>query len=414
MASLANVEHRNQDATVYVANLDYACTQTVLLELFAQVGKVKSIYMPTDKITGSHNGYGFVEFTDVLDADYAIQILNMIKFYDRPLKLGKSSLRSSKAELWSKDVGANLFIGNLDPIDVDEHLLYDTFSSFGTLLKQPKIMREDNETNDSKGFGFVSFDNFESSDTAIECMNSQFLCSRQIIVQYAFKKDTTTNGNGKDGNNTNTTHSHERHGSRAERMLAAQRNSQQNKQPQKQQPTTRNNPAMPSRPGMSPPMMMMMGNNNMGSMMGNNMNRNMNMTNNSGMGTGVPPPPPPPMMNMMGGGGGYNGRSGGGSSQQPPPPGNYGPGPVSNGGGFGGGGNNNMGGGGRGGRGRGLSMTQPAWMTQQQNQNQQQGLGGMPPPPPPSTMMGGGGAPPPPPPPPPLPPMMQSQSQSAG
>ncbi|OEU05698.1 RRM_1-domain-containing protein [Fragilariopsis cylindrus CCMP1102] len=285
MASLANVEHRNQDATVYVANLDYACTQTVLLELFAQVGKVKSIYMPTDKITGSHNGYGFVEFTDVLDADYAIQILNMIKFYDRPLKLGKSSLRSSKAELWSKDVGANLFIGNLDPIDVDEHLLYDTFSSFGTLLKQPKIMREDNDTNDSKGFGFVSFDNFESSDTAIECMNSQFLCSRQIIVQYAFKKDTT-NTNSKDCSSSN--HSHERHGSRAERMLAAQR--------------------------------------------------------------------------------------------------------------------------------RGLSMTQPAWMTQQQNQNQ--GLGGMPPPPPPpSTMMGGGGAPPPPTPPlpPPLPPMMQSsQSQSAG
>ena len=422
MASLANVEHRNQDATVYVANLDYACTQTVLLELFAQVGKVKSIYMPTDKITGSHNGYGFVEFTDVLDADYAIQILNMIKFYDRPLKLGKSSLRSSKAELWSKDVGANLFIGNLDPIDVDEHLLYDTFSSFGTLLKQPKIMREDNETNDSKGFGFVSFDNFESSDTAIECMNSQFLCSRQIIVQYAFKKDTTS----KDGNNPNTTHSHERHGSRAERMLAAQRNSQQNKQQPKQ--PIRNNSAMPnnnSRPGMPPPMMMM-GNNNMNNntnMMGmgmGNMNRNMNMNNNSGMGSmgmGVPPPPPPPMMNMMGGGsggggGGYNGRSGGGSQQQPPPPGNYGPGQGSNsvGGGFGGGG-------GRGGRGRGLSMTQPAWMTQQQNQNQ--GLGGMPPPPPPppSTMMGGGGAPPPPPPPlpPPLPPMMQSsQSQSAG
>jgi splicing factor 3B subunit 4 len=417
MASLANVEHRNQDATVYVANLDYACTQTVLLELFAQVGKVKSIYMPTDKITGSHNGYGFVEFTDVLDADYAIQILNMIKFYDRPLKLGKSSLRSSKAELWSKDVGANLFIGNLDPIDVDEHLLYDTFSSFGTLLKQPKIMREDNDTNDSKGFGFVSFDNFESSDTAIECMNSQFLCSRQIIVQYAFKKDTTTNS--KDGNNTNTTHSHERHGSRAERMLAAQRNSQQNKQQQKQQPTTRNNSAMP-RPGMPPPMMMMnnnnMNNNNnmmgMGMGMGNNMNRNMNMNNNSGMssmGMGVPPPPPPPMMNMMGGssgGGGYNGRSGGGS-QQAPPPGNYGPGPVSNSGGFG---NNTMGGGGRGGRGRGLSMTQPAWMTQQQ-----QGLEGMPPPPPPTMMGGGGGgggAPPPPPPPPPLPPMMQSQSQA--
>jgi RNA recognition motif-containing protein len=31
------------------------------------------------------------------------------------------------------DVGANLFIGNLDP-DVDEKMLQDTFASFGNLL----------------------------------------------------------------------------------------------------------------------------------------------------------------------------------------------------------------------------------------------------------------------------------------
>lgn len=32
------------------------------------------------------------------------------------------------------DVGANLFVGNLDP-EVDEKLLYDTFSAFGMILQ---------------------------------------------------------------------------------------------------------------------------------------------------------------------------------------------------------------------------------------------------------------------------------------
>ena len=36
------------------------------------------------------------------------------------------------------DVGANLFIGNLDP-EVDEKLLYDTFSAFGVILQTPKV-----------------------------------------------------------------------------------------------------------------------------------------------------------------------------------------------------------------------------------------------------------------------------------
>lgn len=36
------------------------------------------------------------------------------------------------------DVGANLFIGNLDP-DVDEKLLYDTFGAFGVIISTPKV-----------------------------------------------------------------------------------------------------------------------------------------------------------------------------------------------------------------------------------------------------------------------------------
>ena len=99
------------------------------------------------------------------------------------------------------DVGANIFIGNLDP-EVDEKLLYDTFSAFGVILTTPKIQR-DPETGNSKGFAFINYASFEAADAAIEAMNGQYLCNRAISVSYAFKKDSKG----------------ERHGSAAERYF---------------------------------------------------------------------------------------------------------------------------------------------------------------------------------------------------
>lgn len=155
--------------------------------------------MPKDRVTQMHQGYGFVEFLSEEDADYAIKIMNMIKLYGKPIRVNKASAHQKNL-----DVGANIFIGNLD-VEVDEKLLYDTFSAFGVILQTPKIMR-DPETGKSKGFAFINFASFEASDAAMDAMNGQYLCNRPISVSYAFKKD----------------HKGERHGSAAERLLAAQ------------------------------------------------------------------------------------------------------------------------------------------------------------------------------------------------
>lgn len=195
----AAIEQRNQDATVYVGNLDEKITEELLWELMLQGGPVVNVHMPKDKVTGQKLGYGFVEFRSEEDAEYAMKIMNMVKLYGKPMKLNKAS--ADKRQI---DIGANVFVGNLDTNEVDEKLLYDTFSAFGGILQTPKIMR-DIDTGASKGYGFVSFDSFEASDLAIECMNGQFLSNRPIIVQYAFKKDTQG----------------ERHGGQAERMMAA-------------------------------------------------------------------------------------------------------------------------------------------------------------------------------------------------
>ncbi|KAJ4849190.1 Splicing factor 3B subunit 4 [Turnera subulata] len=170
---------RNQDATAYVGNLDAQVTEELLWELFVQAGPVVNVYVPKDRVTNLHQNYGFVEFRSEEDADYAIKILNMIKLYGKPIRVNKASQDKK-----SLDVGANLFIGNLDP-DVDEKLLHDTFSAFGVIVTNPKAM------------------------------NGQYLCNRQITVSYAYKKDTKG----------------ERHGTPAERVLAASNPTTQKSRP---------------------------------------------------------------------------------------------------------------------------------------------------------------------------------------
>eukprot|EP00743_Colponemidia_sp_Colp-15_P003046 GILK01003292.1.p1 GENE.GILK01003292.1~~GILK01003292.1.p1 ORF type:complete len:313 (-),score=38.01 GILK01003292.1:178-1077(-) len=193
-----SIFERNQEATCYIGNLDTQANEELLWELFVQCGPVVNVHVPRDKITSQHQGYAFVEFRSEEDADYAIKIMNMIKLFGKPIRVNKAS-----QDKRTNEVGANLFIGNLDP-EVDEKLLYDTFSAFGAVLTT-KIMR-DGESGGPKGFGFVAYDSFEASDAALNAMNGQFLCNRPIHVSYAYKKDTKG----------------ERHGSAAERMLAAQ------------------------------------------------------------------------------------------------------------------------------------------------------------------------------------------------
>ncbi|KAI0003386.1 hypothetical protein BJV74DRAFT_813536 [Russula compacta] len=192
-------DDRNQEATVYLGNLDERCTDALIWELMLQAGPVVNVHLPKDRISMTHQGFGFCEFLTEEDAEYACKIMNQIKLWGKPIRVNKAS--SDKKQL---DVGANLFIGSLDE-NVDERLLYDTFSAFGMMATTAKIAR-DTQTGQSKSYGFVSYTDFESADAAIESMNGQFLMNKPITVQYAFKKD----GKG------------ERHGTAAERLLASQ------------------------------------------------------------------------------------------------------------------------------------------------------------------------------------------------
>lgn len=131
---LTTPREQDKEATVYVGNLDERVSDSLVWELMLQVGRIVNVHLPKDRVTQLHQGYGFVEFISEEDADYASKIMNGIRLHGKPIRVNKASADKQK----TVEIGAELFVGNLDPM-VTEQILYDTFSRFGNLLNLPKV-----------------------------------------------------------------------------------------------------------------------------------------------------------------------------------------------------------------------------------------------------------------------------------
>lgn len=125
---------QDKEATVYIGNLDERVTDSLVWELMLQAGRIVNVHLPKDRVTQTHQGYGFVEFISEEDAEYAARVMNQVRLYGKPIRVNKASADKQK----TVEVGAELFIGNLDPM-VSEQTLYDTFGRFGSLISAPKV-----------------------------------------------------------------------------------------------------------------------------------------------------------------------------------------------------------------------------------------------------------------------------------
>jgi len=84
--------------------------------------------------------------------------------------------------------GANLFVYNI-PNYMDDLQLAALFQPFGTVISS-SVFR-DKVTTQSKGFGFVSYDNPDSAAAAINTMNGFPVDDRKLKVQIKDNKNKT-------------------------------------------------------------------------------------------------------------------------------------------------------------------------------------------------------------------------------
>lgn len=75
---------------LYVGGLPYSTTEESLSALFAQAGKVESVKVIVDKMTGRSRGFGFVEMSTEDESKKAIEMFNGKEFEGRTLTVNEA------------------------------------------------------------------------------------------------------------------------------------------------------------------------------------------------------------------------------------------------------------------------------------------------------------------------------------
>ena len=81
---------------VYVGNLPHSTTEAELRNLFEPHGAVEKITLITERDTGRSRGFGFVEMTNVREADKAIAALNGTDLGGRTLTINEAKAKSER------------------------------------------------------------------------------------------------------------------------------------------------------------------------------------------------------------------------------------------------------------------------------------------------------------------------------
>jgi nucleolysin TIA-1/TIAR len=130
-----------------------AILTVVLSDIFAVAGTVASAKIIVDRNL-QHGGlnYGFVEFTDMHDAEQALTTLNGRKIFETEIRVnwayqGQQSKEDTQSHY-------HVFVGDLSP-EVNDEVLSKAFATFGS-LSEARVMWDMN-SGKSRGYGFLSF-----------------------------------------------------------------------------------------------------------------------------------------------------------------------------------------------------------------------------------------------------------------
>ncbi|MCD7470809.1 Polyadenylate-binding protein 8 [Datura stramonium] len=188
VAAPGGVSNQFTSTSLYVGDLDFNVTDSQLYDLFNQVGQVVSVRVCRDLSTRRSLGYGYVNYSNPQDAARAMEMLNFTPVNGKSIRV----MYSHRDPTLRKSGSANIFIKNLDK-SIDNKALHDTFSSFGNILSC-KIATDSN--GQSKGYGFVQFDNEESAQGAIDKLNGMLMNDKQVYVGHFLRKQERESSTG--------------------------------------------------------------------------------------------------------------------------------------------------------------------------------------------------------------------------
>lgn len=193
--ALAGQQFKN----VYIKNLPDEFSEDDLKATFAPFGTITSstIMRGKDGDNGKSKGFGFVNFAEFTEAKAAVDALNGSDVGDKKVFVGRAMKKSERIfhnqqmvqkrrqENQERSKGVNLYIKNLTE-EVDDNKLREIFGEFGT-ISSAVVMRD--ERNNSRGFGFVCFNDQADATRAVTEMNGRMLFNKPLYVALAQPKD---------------------------------------------------------------------------------------------------------------------------------------------------------------------------------------------------------------------------------
>ena len=193
---------------VFVGSLPPSFTCANLYEAFKPYGQVVETFILTNPDTGMSKGSGFVKMRTKDEAARAIAALNKLQIEDAEkqleVRLAVSKLQREKKLILSTQppqpiiqrqqrapqifptlpksgpTGCNVFVFHI-PADWTEFHLRQYFANYGFLISATVI--RDKITLVSKGYGFVSYDNPYSAQSAVLHMNGFMVNGKRLKVQ---------------------------------------------------------------------------------------------------------------------------------------------------------------------------------------------------------------------------------------
>ncbi|KAG5282335.1 hypothetical protein AALO_G00054860 [Alosa alosa] len=203
---------------IFIKNMDESIDNKALYDTFSAFGNILSCKVVCDE-RGS-KGYGFVHFETQEAANRAIETMNGMLLNDRKVQEAGKEMETFSADpsianpklqsLWKNcqlsaisfvghfksrkereaECGAkamvftNVYIKNFGET-YDDKQLENIFSEFGKTLSV-RVMRD--ERGNSRGFGFVNYENHEDAQKAVDAMNGKELNGRILYVGRAQKR----------------------------------------------------------------------------------------------------------------------------------------------------------------------------------------------------------------------------------
>ncbi|XP_071726200.1 polyadenylate-binding protein 2-like [Rutidosis leptorrhynchoides] len=174
---------KSGSGNIFIKNLDKAIDQKALHDTFSTFGNILSCKIATDG-TGQSKGYGFVQYDSEEAAQKAIEQLNGMLLNDKQVFVGHFLRKQERDLAVDKTKFTNIYVKNLSETTTDEEL-NKVFSEYGSVTSA--VVMRDADGN-SKGFGFVNFENAEDAAKAVDALNGQKFDNKEWYVGKAQKK----------------------------------------------------------------------------------------------------------------------------------------------------------------------------------------------------------------------------------